>query len=79
MTSESTGPGRWRILGPTIACMIACQDDAVELALPTQDEIKEVELEVCRLSYECIDEIMDAAIIHRKLRYRRGRVRGRPR
>ena len=43
--------------------MAACQDDAVKLDLPTQDEIQELEGEICRLSEECVNNNMDENII----------------
>ena len=64
--TESTTPLRglcMRIFALALACMAACQDDAVKLELPTQDEIEEVEGEICRLSKECLYDIMDENII----------------
>lgn len=57
------GVHRWRILGPTIACMIACQEDSVEIERPTRDEIEAIEREICTLSLTCIYDDPDDAKI----------------
>ncbi len=63
-------PSPWPVVGgvlwllaPVFACLLACQDDAVKLDLPTQDEIQELEGEICRLSEECVNNNMDENII----------------
>ncbi len=64
--TESTTPLRdrcTRIFALAFAYMVACQDDAVKLDLPTQDAIHEVEGEICRLSRECLYDIMDKDVI----------------